>query len=317
MESMDENPADNGDSTSEKGLKSDGTLTINSGTIVIDTVDDAIHSSGVLTVNGGEITITTGDDGLHSDVELLINDGTVNILKAYEGIEANQITVAGGDISVVTTDDGINANGGSASFGGPGGESRSSNAATDMPNLNITGGNIYVNSAGDGLDSNGDLTITGGYTVVDGPSDAGNGALDCGTEIGGKMIISGGVLFAGGSAAMVELFDSTSAQASVKCILPSVYSEGTIIKVTGADGTVYFEHKARSTGNSIIFSCPELKTADTFTLTVGDAEYEITLSSVNAQFNISADGTIEEGASTGAMAGMPGGSREQMGEYKE
>ena len=166
------------DDTSTKGIKSDGTITINSGDIIIDSTDDAVHCAGLLTVNDGNLTLTTGDDGIHSDKEIKINGGRIDILDSYEGIEANQITVTAGEVSVVSSDDGFNANGGPQSFGGPGGgRNQQADTASDTPNLNIEGGTIYVNAQGDGLDSNGNITVSGGYTVVDGPENNGNGEV--------------------------------------------------------------------------------------------------------------------------------------------
>lgn len=44
----------------------------------------------------------------------------------------------------------------------------------------INGGTITVDADGDGLDSNGNIFIKGGTTTVNGPTNAGNGALDYG-----------------------------------------------------------------------------------------------------------------------------------------
>lgn len=108
--------------TSTKGLKSDGTLEITGGEMVLDCYDDAIHATGSITIRGGTMTLSTGDDGIHSDERILLSGGTIRVLTSYEGIEANQITVTDGDISVVASDDGFNANGGTASvFGSKGG----------------------------------------------------------------------------------------------------------------------------------------------------------------------------------------------------
>jgi hypothetical protein len=54
----------------------------------------------------------------------------------------------------------------------------------------VNGGTVVVNSEGDGLDSNGNAAITGGTVVVNGPEQAGNGALDAN---GTLDVRSGGV----------------------------------------------------------------------------------------------------------------------------
>ena len=68
--------------------------------------------------------------------------------------------------------------------------------------LEISGGYLFVNAGGDGLDSNGNLNVTGGITVVAGPTDNGNGPLDCGE--GNTVSITGGILLAAGSTGMME-----------------------------------------------------------------------------------------------------------------
>ena len=46
-------------------MSKDG-LTINSGTIVVNAVDDAIRGKDYLKVDGGTVTVTAGSDGLKS-----------------------------------------------------------------------------------------------------------------------------------------------------------------------------------------------------------------------------------------------------------
>lgn len=299
---------------SEKGLKCDGTITINGGTFMINSVDDAIHSTEKLSILDGELTLSTGDDGIHSDKEIQISGGNVNIVTSYEGIEANQIRIFGGDIRILAADDGFNGNGGPESFGGPGGPGGSGGQAadtsdriTETPNLDISGGTIYVNSYGDGLDSNGNITVTGGYTVVDGPTNSANGAIDGGVENGGVISISNGTVFAGGASGMAESFGNASSQCSFRCILPASYAAGTEIKIYGPDGTELFAHTVQSGGNSIVFSSPELQDGESYTLCVGDQKYVIIQNGINTYVNALADGTTEEGSSQGGSGGGPGG----------
>ena len=42
----------------------------------------------------------------------------------------------------------------------------------------ISGGDLYINASGDGIDANGSLEISGGYTVIVGPTQGDTATLD-------------------------------------------------------------------------------------------------------------------------------------------
>lgn len=166
-----------------------GDITINGGTITVDSSDDSLHCGGSMTLKGGVFYIQTADDAFHSDHDLTVgteNAGTYDdvqicITKAYEGIEGVNIYQNSGLVYIVSTDDGYNAAGGADGSGqqggwgfGPGGMSSS------YGELHLRGGIVVVNSANgdhDGLDSNGPINITGGYYCCNGqePLDCGDG----------------------------------------------------------------------------------------------------------------------------------------------
>ena len=294
---------------SRKGLKADGGILIAGGEITIDSADDAVHCAEILEIAGGTLNISTGDDGLHSDKQIDLSDGAVTILTSYEAIEANQINISGGDLNVASNDDGFNANGGS-SFGGPSRGEAASDTNRETPNLNISGGTIYVNAVGDGLDSNANITISGGYTVVDGPTNSANGPLDGGTENGGVISISGGTVFAGGASGMAEGFASSSEQCSFLITFPVSYEEGTLITVSSPDGTELFCHKTASGGSSLVFSCPELVMGESCILTIAEYEFELPLTKMNNYLRVTSDGEVTEGSNGGfGGGGFPGGPR--------
>lgn len=164
------------DTVSQKGVKADGSLTINGGTFIIDSVDDCLHSGGALTVTAGSFTLSSGDDAIHSDDAVTIRAGEFSIPYCYEGIEGLSIVVEGGTFNVTAHDDGFNAAGGadSSGFGG-----RSDQFAVSEDSfITINGGTITIVSDGDCLDSNGDLTINGGTLDLT-CNGNGNTALDC------------------------------------------------------------------------------------------------------------------------------------------
>ena len=151
------------DTESCKGIKADGALTVNGGTFVLDTADDAVHCGADITITGGEWTIRTGDDGIHADAAVVIQAGTFSIPYCYEGVEGQSVTIDGGTLNITACDDGINAAGGADSSGADFGFGRQDQFAADGSCfIVINGGTITIVSDGDSIDSNGSLTVNGG-----------------------------------------------------------------------------------------------------------------------------------------------------------
>ena len=168
-------------SPDEDDTESAGTITVNGGNIEVTSGDDAVKGAGDVTINGGSFTISSGDDGIHSDATLTINGGDINIIKSVEGLEGAGVNMNGGTGRVVSSDDGVNA--------------ANSDLTGYTYELNISGGSWYIDAEGDGLDSNGNLTVSGGFTEVFGPTTGGNGALDKG-DGDYTFSITGGTLLA-------------------------------------------------------------------------------------------------------------------------
>ena len=301
---------ENGDTVSAKGLKAGASMTVNDGTIVIDSQDDALHAAGNLTVTGGSLQLSTGDDGMHSDATATVTGGSVDITDGYEGIEGNDVVIAGGEIHINVTDDGVNAAGGNdqSGYGGRmGGGERF--GATDST-MTISGGKLYVNAAGDGLDSNGDLIVTGGEIYVSGPENGANGALD----YNGSGQITGGVLVAVGSSQMAMNFGETSTQGSILTNVANCRA-GDEVQLLDAKGNVLVSYTAESSFNSVVVSCPQLKQGETYTLKAGENETEITLENLiygNGMGGFGGHGGMGEWGGPGGN-GNPGGRGQEGG----
>ena len=265
---------------STKGLKSGGDLTVSGGNITVNSVDDCIHANGSITVSGGTFLLSIGDDGFHADDTLSVSDGDITVSQSYEGLEGHLIYLCGGNISVTASDDGINACGGSSGmFGRMPGASDADDSS--LPILKISGGTLCVNAGGDGLDSNGDLIIEGGNIIVDGPTNNGDGALDSGSENGGRLLCNGGTILAIGASGMAETFGSDSTQCSFIKNFSDTMQAGTQITVSDESGKTIFEYKSAKTFNSVVFSSPELVLGSTYTIAVGEQTETITIESIS------------------------------------
>ncbi|MFV0250362.1 MAG: carbohydrate-binding domain-containing protein [Bacilli bacterium] len=251
-------------STSAKSIKAVNIVSINGGTININSSDDSIHTNDTVIINGGTINLTSGDDGIHADTELIINNGIININKSYEGLESTSISINDGAVYIVASDDGVNAAGGadsSATSGRPGEGSFSSSTGS----LIINGGYIYVDSTGDGLDANGDMTINGGTIIVEGPTDNGNTSLD----FDGSLLFNGGTVFAVGSSGMIETPSSSSSQNSIVIALNEIKSSGTLINLTDSSGNSIISFESSQVFQAIIISSPDLVKNSSYSLYFG------------------------------------------------
>ena len=265
------------ESTSIKGLKASGELTILGGNFTIDSADDAVHSNASIIVKGGTFAIESGDDGFHADDTLTISSGTIDIKECYEGLEALHVKVEGGDLKMVCTDDGINAAGGTDSsgtggfrgddqfggmgrpggMGGPGGMSGNSDGS-----IVISGGNLDIESHGDGMDANGYLEITGGYTVVTGPTQGDTATLDYDTT----GSITGGTFIGTGGTMMAQSFsDSTQGVFAIKL---GNAPAGTEFVLTDSKGNEIVTHAPHLDFAIVIVSTEEMVKGEMYTISI-------------------------------------------------
>lgn len=260
------------ESTSMKGIKAAGDLTVRGGTFTIDSADDAVHSNGNLALAGGSFTVATGDDGFHADARLDITAGTVTISKCYEGLEGLHIAVSGGDISLVASDDGLNAAGGNdgSGTGGrdqmfPGGKGGFGGMSAGNGSITISGGKLYVQASGDGIDANGTLEITGGYTVVCGPTQGDTATLDYDKT----AVISGGTFIGTGAAGMAQSFSGSEGQGVIARQMgetPAI----TQIVVKDSKGRELISYTPKLNFRVVILSSPDIQKGESYTVTIGE-----------------------------------------------
>lgn len=267
------------DETSRKGIKSDVSLYVYSGTYTLNCYDDAVHTNGIALIAGGDFSIQTGDDAVHADKNVVINGGTLDITKCYEGLEGTQVTINGGTVQIVASDDGINASDGS-------GETRPGQPIAGC-SIIINGGNTTVTSGGDGLDSNGSILINGGTVTVHGPTSGADGALDA----DGGILVNGGTLLAGGALGMVETPAQNSEQNVLSVAFYSGQAAGTVITVRDTGGNTLVSYTSVRSVQSLIISTPQLVTGSSYTVYAGSTK----VATVTISARITSAGTSSSG----------------------
>lgn len=259
-------------STSMKGIKANSSILINGGTFNIDSADDAVHSNLSAFINNGTFEIASGDDGIHGEEDLTITGGSINITQSYEGLEALNIKVSGGSIQLQANDDGINAAGGTDSSGTGGrdqmfGGGRPGGMSAGNGSIVISGGSIFMYAKGDGIDANGYLEITGGTTIVTGPTQGDTAILDYDSS----ATITGGTFIGVGAINMAQSF-SKNEQGVLA--LQASGNGGSQIKLSDASGNTIIDYTPENSFTCIILSSPDMKTGETYTISVGSQSGE-------------------------------------------
>ncbi len=267
------------DSTSLKGVKAGGALAINGGSFTVDAADDGIHSNKDITVTGGSFQIATGDDGFHADENLTVAAGNITITESYEGLEALHVNVEGGNITLTASDDGINAAGGKDEsgfggirgdqFGGGGRPPMGGFGGGDSGTIVISGGRVNISASGDGLDANGTFEITGGDTVICGPTQGDTAVLDY--DVGGT--ITGGTFIGTGSMGMGHSF--SDAQQGVISVRVNNIAANTELTLTDSQGNIVLRRTPGLSYALVILSSPQIQRGQTYTLTIGNQSRQV------------------------------------------
>ena len=259
-------------------------VVVNGGDITINASDDGINAAnsgddGANAINPGANAVGSGDDdsnaaSSNNDSSAAVNSGDdVSISGEADGKEPQQMppdTENGSDMQPSQDFDPENApSGGNAPQDFDPGNAPSDGDAPQMMQggpggggnselyIKITGGTLTVSADGDGLDSNGGLLVTGGTTIVYGPTSDGDSALD----YDGSAIVTGGTLAAICSAGMTESFDEASTQPVITYYSTETQSADTTITLTDSDGSALFTVQHRfdlprnETGRNVYSGC--------------------------------------------------------------
>ena len=152
-------------------------LIINSSTLNITCVNNAIAADDSIVINGGNFYIkTTEGDGIKSDPDaddadskgtLTINGGNFYINSYNDGIQAkSKLIINDGNFSIKTYKNGASSSGFNKDTESAKGIKVSTNETNINIELIINGGNFNLNTIDDAVHSDGDLTIKGGSLTI-------------------------------------------------------------------------------------------------------------------------------------------------------
>ena len=240
------------------GIVSKDDLKINGGTYDITAADDGIRGKDSVYITNGNIKISAKGDGIKSNNTtdnskgfILITSGDIDIVESYEGLEARRIIIDGGNISIFANDDGINAGTKEDSY------------------ITVNDGEIYVNAAGDGIDSNGYIYFNGGTTLVDGPTNSGNGALDADKQI----VMNGGIVIAAGASGMAKDLGDTSSIYNVSIFFNFTLPANSEIKIASQAGKEIIKFTSAKTFSHLAVGSFEFKKGETYNIYIDGEKY--------------------------------------------
>ncbi|MBR5638338.1 MAG: carbohydrate-binding domain-containing protein, partial [Muribaculaceae bacterium] len=150
---------DTGTSYNAAGIKADGNITVDAGTITVansGSMSKSFKSKATMTINGGDITLTPSgamqvinSDASYSSgikaVDFVMNGGVLKINSsgvAGKGISTTNITTNGGSITINNT--------GAAQAAGSSGDYYTAKGFKTDGNLTMLGGTIYIKMTGTG-----------------------------------------------------------------------------------------------------------------------------------------------------------------------
>lgn len=226
---------DSDSKSSPKGMKADGNLTVNDGTIDITCSGnggEGMESKSIMTINGGSITTTTTDDGLNSSSHMYITGGNITaVASGNDALDSNgNMYISGGTVRAFgasSPECGIDVNEeeryklyftGGMTIGVGGSNSTPSDASSTQPYIKCTlsvakGQTITVKSGSTTLAS---FEVPQNYSGSNGGGPGGGfgGGHGGGFGSGSSLIISCPGLTAGTSYTVSNGTNSTTARAT-------------------------------------------------------------------------------------------------------
>ena len=133
----------------------------------------------------------------------------------------------------------------------------------------ISGGKLHINASGDGIDANGSIKISGGHTVVVGPTVGDTATLDYDSS----AVISGGTFIGTGAAGMAQTFSNSENQGVIS-LSAGTQNANTSITVKNTLGKTIVTYTPELSFNVVIISTPEIQKGETYKISVGSETAE-------------------------------------------
>lgn len=244
---------------SDKG-KQRGDVTFAGGCVNLYTYADAVQAAhDVILQSSAFVTAYTGRYSAYPPTDTCIEDAT----GSAKGIKAeNRLLVTGGALDILASDDAVKLNRGTFL----------ENGSTSLGSMSVTGGRVRLRTDCDALDITGDLSVSGGYLVLEvlTKDDASAAAL----KVAGTCEVTGGTLLAFGGLEASDVLSALSPSAPLSAGLYALVDEH-------GEPCTYVTLKAEHTACALL--CPSLADG-TYTLTKEDATVlTVTLTSGVAQ----------------------------------
>lgn len=261
--------------TGGKGIKANGTITVgdssSSPTLTLTTTgtkftvsgSDYNHpktmvSDGTITINNGTINISSTDDAIHSETSVIFNGGSTTISKSYEAVESVYIYMNGGTLDLTASNDGINTTKGTTAGG---------TESNDGSCLYVAGGTLIASCTnGDAIDSNGNVEISGGTVIANGPLSGVEEAVD----FNGTFTMKGGLFIgAGSNSNMTKAMSTTSTQANMYISSSTVVSSSTLLHIQDSSEKDLLTFKPKNGGYKFLFSSSSLSKGSSYSIYTG------------------------------------------------
>ena len=249
-----EQSEENGTSYNAAGIKADGNITIDAGTITVTNngaMSKSIKSKATVTVNGGDITLTPSgammvinNDASYSSgiktVDFVMNDGVLKINasgKAGKGISTTTMTTNGGTITV--------NNSGAAQAASTSGDYYTAKGFKTDGDMNLLGGTITITMTGNGGKG---IKVNGAY--VQGNSDTTGPTLTVSTTGSAAGTSSSGGWGPGGGSSVSGSAKGVKVEGTI-----TINGGTTKVSATGGEGSEGIESKTTMTINGGYIEC--------------------------------------------------------------